>query len=38
MIETGAAALAIEAGKTLLVDKKQVIELADSHGISIVAM
>ncbi|SDD81506.1 LpxI family protein [Sporomusa acidovorans] len=36
MIAAGAAALVIEAGKTLLVDKKQVIELADQHGIAIV--
>ncbi|SMC38698.1 LpxI family protein [Sporomusa malonica] len=38
MIEIGAAALVIEAGKTLLVDKQQVIDLADNNGIAIAAM
>jgi len=38
MIAAGAVALVIEAGKTLLVDKKQVIELADMNNITIVAM
>ncbi len=38
MIDAGAVALVIEAGKTLLVDKIQVIELADSNNITIVAM
>ncbi len=37
MIEAGASVLAIEAGRTLLVDRDQVIPLADAHGISIVA-
>ncbi len=38
MIAAGAVALVMEAGKTLLVDKKQVVELADANGITIVAM
>ncbi len=33
---SGATALAIEAGKTLLLDKEEVIKLADEKGISIV--
>ena len=38
MITAGATALVIEAGKTLLVNKTQVIELADSNNITIVVM
>lgn len=38
MIAAGAVALVMEAGKTLLVDKNQVIELADAHNITIAAM
>lgn len=38
MIETGATALVIEAGKTLLVDRKSVLALADNNNITIVAM
>ncbi|WP_371372173.1 LpxI family protein [Sporomusa aerivorans] len=38
MIEANAAALVIEAGKTLLVDRQKVIELADSHEICITVM
>ena len=38
MIETGAVALVIEAGKTLVVDKQQVVALADSNGIAISAL
>ena len=38
MVKVGASALAIEAGKTLLVDRKQMIDLADANGIAIVAM
>lgn len=37
MIAAGATALVMEAGKTLLVDKQQVIDLADKNGITIVA-
>jgi DUF1009 family protein len=38
MINAGAVALVIEAGKTLLVDKNKVVELADTNTITIVAM
>lgn len=38
MIENGASALVIEAGKTLLVDRAKVVSLADEHQITIVAM
>lgn len=38
MIETGAVALVIEAGKTLVVDKQQVVALADHNGIAISAL
>jgi len=37
MIDSGAVALVIEAGKTLLVDRGKTIALADEHGIVIVA-
>jgi DUF1009 family protein len=33
----GASCLAIEAGKTIIVDELEVVRLADQHGISIVA-
>ena len=38
MIEAGAKALAIEAGKTLVVDRERVVKLADENGIAIEAM
>ena len=38
MAKVGATALAIEAGKTLLVERAQMISFADAKGISIVAM
>lgn len=38
MVEAGASGLAIEAGKTLLVDQAAVIRLAEDHDIVIVAM
>lgn len=38
MIEGGAAALVIEAGKTLLVDRRTTLQLAEENGITIVAM
>ena len=38
MANVGATALAIEAGKTLLVEREQMIALADAKGITIVAM
>jgi DUF1009 family protein len=37
MIEGGATALVIEAGKTLVVSREQTIALADQHGITIIA-
>lgn len=36
MIEAGASALVLEAGKTLLVDRAEAIALADAHNIAIV--
>ena len=38
MVESGAKALAIEAGQTLLVEKDEVLQLADENDITIVAM
>ena len=38
MIQAGAAALVLEADKTLLVEKEKVIALADKNEITIVAM
>jgi DUF1009 family protein len=38
LIEAGAKCLAIEAHKTILVDKQDVIALADKHNIAIVAL
>jgi DUF1009 family protein len=38
MVSAGASALVMEAGKTLLVDRAKVIEFADTHNITIVAM
>lgn len=38
MIESGAKALAMEAGKTLLVEREKVLALADENGITIVAL
>jgi DUF1009 family protein len=35
--ETGATALAIDAGRTLLLDREELIELANQNGISIIA-
>jgi hypothetical protein len=35
MIETGTTALAVEAGRTLLLDKEEMFELADRHKIAI---
>lgn len=37
MIESGGAALVIEAGKTLMVNREKVLALANEHGITIVA-
>jgi hypothetical protein len=38
MVEAGAVALVIEAGKTLVVDREKMLEKADQQGICIVAM
>ena len=38
MVEAGAVALVIEAGKTLVVDRDRMVEKADQHGMTIVAM
>ncbi len=38
MVAVEAKALAIESGRTLLVEKEQVLALAEKHGITIVAM
>ncbi|MCP4649351.1 MAG: LpxI family protein [PVC group bacterium] len=38
LINTKTAVLAIEAGKTLFLDREHVLKLADKHGISIVAV
>jgi len=38
MISVGAKALVIEAGRTLLVDRAKVIEMADANDIAIAVM
>jgi DUF1009 family protein len=38
LFKSGAVCLAIEAGKTLFIDKEKSIELSDKKGISIVAV
>lgn len=38
MIRAGASVLAIEAGKTILIDEAEVVELADRHRLVIIAM
>ncbi|MFA5156973.1 MAG: UDP-2,3-diacylglucosamine diphosphatase LpxI [Candidatus Omnitrophota bacterium] len=38
LISAGASCLAIEAGKTLFIDKEEAVKLADKKGISIVAV
>ncbi len=38
IVAAGGRVLAIEAGQTILVDREQVIDLADRHGITIVAL
>lgn len=38
MVDSGCKALAIEAGKTLLVEKDEVAKIADENGIAIVAL
>lgn len=36
MVETGATALAVEAGRTLLLDKEEMLELADRQQVSVI--
>jgi hypothetical protein len=38
MAAAGASVLAIEAGKTIVVDEPEVIALADRHGMAIVSL
>lgn len=38
MIESGARALAVEAGKAVVFDREEMVALANKHKISIVAM
>ncbi len=38
LIEAGAGALAIEAGKTIVLDQDEVVRLADRHKLAIVAV
>ena len=38
MIAAGAGVLAIEAGKTIIVDEAEVVALADKHGLAIVSL
>jgi len=38
LAEVKAAALAVEAGRTLLVDRERVLELADAHGIALLGV
>ena len=38
LVAAGASVLAIEAGKTIVVDQAEVVALADQHGLAIVAV
>jgi DUF1009 family protein len=38
MIQAGGKSIVIEAGKTILVDRDDTIQLANRHGIRIIAM
>lgn len=38
LVEAKAASLAVEAGRTLVVDRARVVELADAHGIALVGI
>ena len=38
LVEVGAAALAVEAGRTLVVDREEVLGLADRHGIALLGV
>jgi DUF1009 family protein len=36
MIETGATALAVDAGRTLLLDRAEMLAKANEHGVAVV--
>ena len=38
MIASGCAGIVMEAGRTLFVEKEKALQLADAHGLTIVAM
>jgi DUF1009 family protein len=38
MIDAGATALVLDAGRTLLVDRRQLVEMADARGVAVVAL
>ncbi len=38
MIDAGATALVLDAGRTLLVDRRQLVEMADAEGVAIVGL
>ena len=38
LVEAGGSVLAVEAGKTIIIDQQQVIEYADQHGVVLVAL
>jgi DUF1009 family protein len=38
MREVQATTLAVEAGKTLMLDKAELLQAADTHGVSVVAL
>ena len=38
LVAAGASVLAIEAGRTIVVDRNEAVALADRHGLSIVAL
>ncbi len=38
LVESGGRVLAVEAGKTIIIDEPQVIDYADRHGLTIIAM
>jgi DUF1009 family protein len=37
-VETGASLLAVEAGRTLVLDRDEVVRRADAHGIALVGV
>jgi DUF1009 family protein len=38
MIDAGATALVLDAHRTLMVDRRQLLELADAHGIAMIGL